>query len=64
MRDYRAQDPNRLKVIPSLVGDDAEWRAALKDSQSQTKLIMSLIEFAKVQVMHKFLLFSCINIIE
>ncbi len=50
MRDYRTRDSNKLKFIPSLVGDDSEWKAALQDSESQMKFIMSLIEFAKSQV--------------
>jgi len=57
MRDYRRRDLNKLKLIPSMVGNDSEWKAALKDSESQMKLIMSLIDFAKSQVINKFLFY-------
>ncbi len=52
MRDYRQRDSNKLKVIPSIVGDDSEWKSAMKDSESQMKFIMSLIKFAESQVMN------------
>src|SRR5689334_15066339 len=54
MRDYRIRDSNKLKIIPSIVGDDVEWKNAMKDSESQMKFIMSLIEFAKTEVIKKF----------
>ncbi|CAF3477114.1 unnamed protein product [Rotaria socialis] len=49
MRDYRTRDSNKLKIIPSLVGDDDEWKTAMKDSESRSKFITSLIDFAKSQ---------------
>lgn len=54
MRDYRKRDSNRLKVIPSLLGDDAEWKEAMKDSESQIKFIQSLIHFVQSQVIKHF----------
>jgi len=54
MRDYRTRDSNKLKVIPSLIGDDTEWKLAIKDSDSQKKFIKNLIEFAKSQVINRF----------
>ncbi|CAF3827833.1 unnamed protein product [Rotaria sp. Silwood1] len=49
MRNYRIRDSNKLKVIPSLIGDDIEWQIAIKDSKSRMKFIVSLVEFAKSQ---------------
>src|SRR5689334_23164744 len=42
MRDYRKRNSNKLKIIPSIVGDDSEWKKAIKDIESQIKFIMSL----------------------
>lgn len=50
MRDYRKRDSNKLKILPSLLGDDNEWRDAMKDSKSRMIFIKSLIEFVKSQV--------------
>ncbi|CAF4261218.1 unnamed protein product, partial [Rotaria magnacalcarata] len=49
MRDYRTRDSNKLKIIPSLVGDDDEWKTAMNDSESRSKFITSLIDLAKSQ---------------
>jgi hypothetical protein len=57
MRDYRTRDSNKLKVVPSFVGDDSEWKKAMNDSESQMKFITSLIEFAKSEVLNKFSFF-------
>ncbi|CAF1269058.1 unnamed protein product [Adineta steineri] len=54
MRDYRTRDGNKLKIIPSILGDDAEWKLALKDSDSQMTFISSLINFAKIQNLDGF----------
>jgi chitinase len=56
MRDYRARDSNKLKVLVSFLafGDDAEWQAAMKDPESRMKFIMALMEFAKSQVIDGF----------
>jgi hypothetical protein len=64
MRDYRTRDSNKLKVIPSLVGDDSEWKTAIKDYESQMKFVTSLIEFAKSQVINKFYFFLFVFITE
>jgi hypothetical protein len=58
MRDYRTRDSNKLKVVPSIVGDDVEWKRAMNNSESQMKFITSLIEFAKSEVINKF--FFCL----
>ena len=50
MRDYRARDSNKLKVLPSLLGDDAEWKAAVADEASRQIFIGSLVQFAASQV--------------
>ena len=52
MRAYRQRDSNKLKVIPSIVGDDSEWKKAINDSESRIKFIQSLIDFAKTEVMN------------
>jgi hypothetical protein len=57
MRDYRTRNSNKLKVIPSLLGDDAEWKAAIQDPESQLKFITALIDFAKAQVINEISLF-------
>lgn len=54
MRDYRKRDSNKLKVIPSLLGDDLQWKIAMNTSESRMQFIMSLIEFAKSQVIKNF----------
>jgi hypothetical protein len=54
MRDYRTRDSNKLKIIPSVLGDDAEWKAAIQDPESQRKIIIALVEFAKSQVIILF----------
>jgi hypothetical protein len=59
MRDYRTRNSNKLKIIPSIVGDDSEWKLAIKDADSQMKFIMSLIKFAQSQVMNKFDFLFC-----
>lgn len=50
MRDYRARDSNKLKVLPSLLGDDAEWQAAMANEASRQIFIGSLVQFAARQV--------------
>lgn len=50
MRDYRKRSSNKLKFIPSITGNDPEWKAAMNNSESRMKFIMSLIEFAQSQV--------------
>ena len=50
MRDYRQHHSNRLKFVPSLLGDDIEWQRAIADEPSRQQFISSLIEFARLQV--------------
>lgn len=50
MRDYRRRDSNGLKVIPSLVGDDAQWKAAMVNETKRSQFIAALIRFARTQV--------------
>ena len=56
MRDYRARHTKKLKFISTLLGDDAEWKAALKDSDSQRLFIAALVDFAKAEVTNACLL--------
>ncbi|CAF1450820.1 unnamed protein product [Adineta ricciae] len=49
MRDYRVRSSNGLKFVPSLLGDDVEWKIALKDAESRRIFIAALIDFAKSQ---------------
>ncbi|UJR09910.1 hypothetical protein I4U23_014132 [Adineta vaga] len=54
MREYRTRDSNRLKLVPSIVGDDVEWKTALKDSESRTIFIANLVDFASSQEVDGF----------
>ena len=50
MRDYRARHTQKLKVIPSLIGGDDEWKQAINDTDSQMKFTDALVAFAQAEV--------------
>jgi hypothetical protein len=50
MRDYRQRQFNRLKVIPSLTGDDTQWQLAMTNVSTRSQFISALIVFARLQV--------------
>ena len=50
MRDYRARHTKKLKVIPSIIGGDDEWKKAINDTESQVKFANALVQFAQAEV--------------
>lgn len=50
MRDYRARHTNKLKVIPSIIGGDDEWKKAINDTRSQMAFATALVQFALAEV--------------